>query len=231
MPWPRLRPSGDRAVLVEFENRIDPQVNRSVRSLALAIESDRFPGEVLPAYRSLMVTYDPLQVDYQDLLGKMEIWIDRARNIELPPGRFFRLPTLYGGLRGPDLIRVADAARLSPEEVIRIFSETHFLVYFVGFICGLPYLGGLPEEFQVPRLANPRTVVPAGSVGLAAGQANLVPTDQPSGFNYIGRTLIKLYDPQAFPPNPFIAGDQIQFVNVSAEEARKGQGRWATDFL
>jgi KipI family sensor histidine kinase inhibitor len=231
--WPKIRPSGDRAVLVELENRIAPEVNRKIRALALAIESDPFPGiqEVLPAYRALMVTYDPLKIEYRDLVEKIHLWNEKAGSIDLPPRRLFRLPTVYGGSHGPDLQRVADIVRLSSEEVIRIFSTTPFMVYFIGFICGLAYLGGLPEALRVPRLATPRTLVPAGSVGFAGGQANAISTDQPSGFNYIGRTFVNLYDPKIFPPIPFVSGDEIVFISVSEEEGRKAQGRGAIDFL
>ena len=231
--WPKIHPSGDSAILVEFENQIDPEVNRSVCSLALTIESEIFPGikEVLPAYRALMVIYDPLEIEYHGLKEKIKLWIEQARKIDLPSGRYFRLPTVYGGTYGPDLQRVAEVTHLSPEEVIRIFSETRFMVYFIGFICGLAYLGGLPEILRVPRLATPRTLVPAGSVGLAGGQANAISTDQPSGFNYIGRTLVNLYDPHIFPPVPFLSGDEIQFGSVSEEEALKAKGRQAVDFL
>jgi len=231
--WLKIRPSGDSAVLVELENRIAPEVNQKVRALALAIESDPFPGiqEVLPAYRALMVTYDPLKIEYGDLVEKIHLWNQKAGSIDLPPRRLFRLPTVYGSSHGPDLQRVAGIVSLSPEEVIRIFSTTHFMVYFIGFICGLAYLGGLPEALRVPRLATPRTLVPAGSVGFAGGQANAISTDQPSGFNYIGRTFVNLYDPKIFPPIPFVSGDEIVFIPVSEEEARKARGRGATDFL
>jgi inhibitor of KinA len=231
--WPKISPSGDCAVLVEFQNRIDPGVNRSARSLALAIESESLPGiqEVLPAYRTVMVVYDPLEIAYRLLVEKIKICIKKAKNIDLPPGRFFRLPTVYGGYHGPDLQQVAAAADLRPEKVIQIFSATRFMVYFIGFICGLAYLGGLPEILRVPRLATPRTFVPAGSVGLAGGQANAITTDQPSGFNYIGRTFVNLYNPHFFPPVPFLSGDEIQFIPVAEEKALEAQGKQAIDFL
>jgi len=231
--FPRIRPSGDSALLVEFENRIDPEVNRSVRALALTIESDRPPGiqEILPAYRTLMVTYDPLRIEYSLLAEKIRGWLDRAGRIDLPPKRLFRLPTVYGGPHGPDLERVAQVLHLSSEEVIRIFSETRFLVYFIGFICGLAYLGGMPEKLRIPRLATPRTLVPGGSVGFAGGQANAIATDQPSGFNYIGRTFVILYDPQVFPPIPFVAGGEVSFPPVSEEDALRAKGERAEDFL
>jgi len=231
--WPKIRPSGDSAVLVEFENRIAPEVNLLVRSLALAIERDRCPGlqEILPAYRALMITYDPLLVEFSSLAAKIKKWGEKASDIDLPPKRFFHLPTVYGGVHGPDLQRVAESTHLAEEEVLKIFSATRFMVYFIGFICGLAYLGGLPEILRVSRLATPRTLVPAGSVGLAGGQANAIATDQPSGFNYIGRTFVNLYDPHSFPPVPFLAGDEIQFAPVTEDEALKAQSRPATDFL
>ncbi len=155
--WPKIRPSGDSAVLVEFDNRIDPEVNRAVRSLALTIEAERFPGinEVLPAYRTLMVTYDPLEIEYEALLEKIKIYLGRARNMDLPARRTFRLPTVYGGAHGPDLQRVSEILCLPPEEVIEVFSKTHFLVYFIGFICGLAYLGGLPDQASGAPPAHP----------------------------------------------------------------------------
>ena len=230
---PLIRPSGDRAVLIEFENRIDPEINRQVRSLARTIAEEETAGieEILPAYRTLMLTYDPLVLEHRVLEEKLRAWMEKAKTIHLPPGRIFNLPTVYGGKHGPDLPRVSELTGISVEEIIRIFSETKFLVYFIGFICGLAYLGGLPPSLQVPRLATPRTMVPGGSVGLAGGQANAITTDQPSGFNYIGRTFVTLYDPKAFPPIPFVAGDEILFVPVPESSALKAQGKWATEFL
>jgi KipI family sensor histidine kinase inhibitor len=231
--WPLIRPSGDRAVLIEFENRIDPKINRQVRSLALTIEAEKSAGieEVLPAYRTLMLTYDPLILEHRTLQEKLRQWMDKAKTLHLPPGRIFTLPTVYGGGHGPDLQRVSEMTGLPVEDIIGIFSETKFFVYFIGFICGLAYLGGLPQPLQVPRLNTPRTIVPGGSVGLAGGQANAITTDQPSGFNYIGRTFVSLYDPKVFPPIPFVAGDEIRFVSVSEETALFAKGRRATDFL
>jgi KipI family sensor histidine kinase inhibitor len=218
---------------VEFENRIDPEVNRSVRSLALAIESEALPGiqEVLPAYRTVMVVYDPLEIGYRPLAEKIKICLRKAENIGLPAGRFFCLPTVYGREHGPDLQRVAATTGLTPEKAIQVFSTTRFRVYFIGFVCGLAYLGGLPEILRVPRLTTPRTSVPAGSVGLAGDQANALPADQPSGFNYIGRTFVELYNPHGFPPVPFLSGDEIQFIPVAEEEAFKARGKQAIDFL
>ena len=113
--WPLIRPSGDRAVLIEFENRIDAEINRQVRSLALTIEEEKTAGieEVLPAYRTLMLTYDPLILGHRTLQEKLRGWMDKAQTIHLPPGRIFTLPTVYGGEHGPDLQRVSEMTGLS----------------------------------------------------------------------------------------------------------------------
>ncbi len=228
-----IRSCGDCALLVEFENQIAPRVNIQVRSLAWTIESaqEKGVGEVLPAYRSLMIFYDPQEIAFSTFVEKVSLWIMESRTLELPPKRLFRLPTVYGGEYGPDLHRVSRHVGLSPEKVIEVFSEVQFLVYFIGFICGLAYLGGLPKDLQVPRLETPRTRVPGGSVGLAGGQANAITTDQPSGFNYIGRTFITLYSPTLSPPAPFRPGDILQFVSVSEKEALESRGKQATEFL
>ncbi len=228
-----IRSCGDCALLVEFENQIAPEVNIQVRSLAWTIESARAKGvgEVLPAYRTLMVFYNPQEITFSTLVEKVSLWIKESRTLELPPKRCFRLPTVYGGEYGPDLNRVSRYVGLSPDEVVEVFSGVQFLVYFIGFLCGLAYLGGLPKNLQVPRLETPRTRVPGGSVGLAGGQANALTTDQPSGFNYIGRTFINLYSPNLSPPAPFRPGDILQFVSVPDKEGLESRGRQATEFL
>lgn len=228
-----IRSCGDCALLVEFENQITPEVNLQVRTLAQTIESaqEKGVGEVLPAYRTLMVYYDPQEISFPALVERVPLWIKESETLELPPKRTFRLPTVYGGEYGPDLQRVSRYAALSPEKVIEVFSAVQFLVYFIGFVCGLAYLGGLPKNLQVPRLETPRTRVPGGSVGLAGGQANALTTDQPSGFNYIGRTFINLYSPHQSPPAPFWSGDILQFVSVPEKEGLESRGREAVEFL
>jgi inhibitor of KinA len=228
-----IRSCGDCALLVEFANQITPEVNLQVRTLARIIESaqEKGVGEILPAYRTLMVFYDPQEIPFSLLVERICLWIRESGTVELPPKRIFRLPTVYGGEYGPDLHRVSGYVGLSPDKVVEVFSAVQFLVYFIGFVCGLAYLGGLPKNLQVPRLETPRTRVPGGSVGLAGGQANALPTDQPSGFNYIGRTFIGLYSPHLSPPAPFRPGDILQFVSVPEKEGLDSRGRQATEFL
>ena len=121
--------------------------------------------------------------------------------------------------------RVSGVTGLSPGEVIDLYSSTTFTIYFLGFLCAQPYLGGLPEKLQVPRLDNPRLHMPAGSVGIGGIQASLLTIDQPSGHNFIGRTFLSLYDPRKMPPSPLKAGDRVVFKPISEEEIPKIKGK------
>jgi inhibitor of KinA len=123
-----------------------------------------------------------------------------------------------------DLESVSAITGLRPADVVELYASTRFTVYFTGFLCGQPYLGGLPEKLRVPRLDNPRTHVPAGSVGIGGIQASLITIDQPSGHRFIGKTPLTLYDPRRIPPTPFNAGDQVVFKPATAEEASEWIG-------
>jgi inhibitor of KinA len=146
------------------------------------------------------------------------------KEIQPSKGRYFELPTYYGKPYDFDTERVAGHNGLSPEEVVRIFSETTLLVYFIGFIAALPYIGDLPKCLHTPRLPNPRVKLPAGVVGIGGQQVAYPPVALPSGFNYIGRCFHKVYDPDRFPPTPFQAGDRVRFKSVSQKEAESHEG-------
>jgi inhibitor of KinA len=221
--YPKIKPVGDSSLLVEFEEEVSPEVNKKVRQLAHALEMQSFPGvgEVIPAYRSLMIFFDPLKVTLHRISSFVENLALDSVEIELAKSRIFKLPTVYGGVYGPDLERVSRHTKLSPDEIIRVFSSQAYLVYCLGFLCSLAYLGGVPEVLHVPRLDSPRPLVLAGSVGFSGPQANVVPIDQPSGFNYIGRSFVKVYDPHKFPPTLIRPGDYIQCPSVSEEDAKR----------
>jgi KipI family sensor histidine kinase inhibitor len=230
---PILRPVAEDCILVEYEEEINPEINKKVRQLAQAIEKHAPPGlnEVIPAYRSLMVFFDPLQIKMEtisDLVGQL---VEGSVSVDLVWPRLFRIPTVYGGEYGPDLERISRLKNLTPEEVVRLFSSVNYLVYCLGFLCSLAYHGGVPAILDVPRLTSPRPFVPVGSVGYSGQQANILSIDQPSGFNYIGRTFVRVYDPQKFPPTLFRPGDYIQCPPVSEEEAKQAGEKDLGDFI
>ncbi len=221
-----IRPVGEDSILVEYEAEVTLEINLKIRQLAFGLEQGLFPGlrEVIPTYRSAMVYFDPFRVDADTVQGFVEQVNANMADIELPPPRLFRIPAVYGGIHGPDLNRVAEYAGLAPEEVIDLFSTGAYPVYCLGFMCGLAYMGGVPEALQLPRLSSPRSFLPSGSVGFAGPQANIMPIDSPSGFNYIGRTYVTVYDPNEFPPTLIRPGDYIMCPAVS-EQAAKSAGK------
>jgi KipI family sensor histidine kinase inhibitor len=217
---PRFLLAGDRGLLVEFGAAIDPEINRKVRQVFLSLEKTPIRGvtEAIPTYRSILVFYDPLRSDPDKL--RQEI-LDRGNKLdkwEIPPPETIEIQVAYGGDFGPDLDFVAHHNKLSPEEVIQIHTSGTYLIYMLGFTPGFPFLGGLSEKLFTPRLEKPRQFVPAGSVGIAKNQTGIYSIDSPGGWQLIGRTPMKIYDPTRFPPFLLKAGNYLRFKGISAEE-------------
>lgn len=220
MTKPTILPVGDSAILIEFGRTIDPAIQAQVSALDEVLSFFPHPAivEWVPTYRSLLVHYDPLQIGYEELAGWFEKWLRQSVNQTGVKRRQVTIPVLYGGEMGPDLETVAAHNNLTPEEVVALHQEPSYLVYMLGFMPGFPYLGGLDERLTTPRLATPRTHVPAGSVGIADRQTGVYPLDSPGGWQLIGRTPLKLYDPHR--PQPFLlaAGDELRFQAITQEE-------------
>jgi KipI family sensor histidine kinase inhibitor len=156
--YPLIKMVSEGSILVEYEEEVSLEVNHKARQLAFGLEQGSYPGleGVISTYRSAMVYFDPFRVDVDTVRGFIEHVNGNLVEIELPPPRLLRIPTTYGNIHGPDLDRVAKHTRLNPDEVTELFSAQAYPVYFLGFICSLAYLGGVPEALHVPRLATPR---------------------------------------------------------------------------
>jgi KipI family sensor histidine kinase inhibitor len=224
---------GDTAAIVEFGDSIDPAINRRVRELLLAIEREGVAGvtELVPTYRSLLVSYDPLQVEFDALRARLLDLDARRAASPVPAPRVIQIPTTYGGEFGPDLEFVARHNGLSTDEVVEIHTATDYLVYMMGFSPGFTYLGGMSERIATPRLTTPRTAIPAGSVGIAQTQTGIYPVRSPGGWQVIGRTPVSLFDPARQPPVLVEAGDYIRFVPIDVDQyaaidARVREGTW-----
>jgi KipI family sensor histidine kinase inhibitor len=216
--------AGDRALFLNFDNRISPDINRKVHLLTSFIEKEKGEGilELVPTYRSLCIYYDPVKLSLKDLktrLSQIEHELERTK--KTPPARVLEIPVVYGGEYGPDLGFVASSSGLSEEEVIQIHSGSDYLIYMCGFSPGFSYLGGLDERIATPRLKTPRMKVPAGSVGIAEAQTGIYPLESAGGWRLIGRTPLKLFHPYKDPPIPFVPGDYFRFMPVSEEEYQK----------
>lgn len=217
---PRYRIMGDRALIVELGDKISPGLNQRVRKLALVLEDNSLEGllEIVPTYRSLLIIYDPLKMGLEKLQHRIENLQKKIDETQIPEAKTAKVPVLYGGEYGPDLGWVAQFHKISPKEAIHLHSGTTYQVYMIGFNPGFPYMGELPERLVTPRRETPRTLIPAGSVAIAQKQTGIYPAESPGGWQVIGRTPLKLFDPSQSPPTLLAMGDRVKFFPISNEE-------------
>ena len=217
---PRLLPCGDRALSVELGDEISREANARVLALEYLIQQKSVPGitETVPTFRSLLVYYDPFAVGYDDLTSALRGLASQARPDVLPPARTVEIPCCYGGELGFELNAAAAKIGLGPDEMVRFHASADYHVYFVGFTPGLPYMTGMPERLNIPRLETPRTKTPPGSVGIGGTQCSIYSVESPGGFWVLGRTPLPLYDPTAADPILLRAGDRVRFRMIDRGE-------------
>ena len=206
-------PLGDSAAVVRFGDSIDRPTNLLVQTLSHFLSQHPLIGSVefVPAYATVTVYYDPLRRSFEEVAKELQQVVS---NLEITPDevpRTIEIPVCYGGEFGPDLEFVAQHNRLTPDEVIEIHSASVYLVYFIGFAPGFPYLGGLSDRITAPRRTSPRLRIPAGSVGIAGTQTGIYPLATPGGWQLIGRTPLALFRPDETPPTLLRAGDEVRF--------------------
>ena len=213
----RIRAQGEGGVVVELGEGIDPAVNARVHQLARAMTA-RLGGEiveVVPSYRSLLVIHDPLRTSRDRVVEVVEALVEALEGGPVPaPGRMVRIPTCYGPAHSPDLAEVARLSGLAVEEVVRRHAGPSYLVHFLGFTPGFPYLGGLDPSLATPRLDSPRARIPAGSVAIGGVQTGIYPMESPGGWRIVGRTPLRLFDPRAARPFLLAPGDGLRFVPI-----------------
>ena len=216
----RFLPTGDLALSVELGDDISVDVNTRVRALEFLIEQKALPGvvETVPTYRALQVYYDPGVVGYEALCRALTPLVEQAASTAMPPAREVELPCCYGGELGPDLEPAAEKLDLPVDELVRLHAQAEYLVYFIGFTPGLPYMTGAPPELTIPRLDTPRVKVPAGSVGIGGIQCCIYSVESPGGFWLLGRTPLRLYDPGSAEPILLRPGDRVRFRPVERGE-------------
>ena len=229
----RFLPAGDLAVSAELGEEISAEVNTRVRALEYLVDQKALPGvvETVPSYRSLLVYYDPSVVGYDALCAQLAALAEQATTTAMPPAREVELPCCYEGELGTDLEAAAARLGLSVDELVRLHAGAEYLVYFIGFTPGLPYMTGVPERLTIPRLDTPRVKVPAGSVAIGGTQCCIYSVESPGGFWLLGRTPVRLYDPDAAEPILLRPGDRVRFHQIDRREfddvaARVAAGRF-----
>lgn len=216
----RITVAGDCALNVEFGTAISPETGALVRAAAKRLASKPVSGvvETLPTFCSLMVCYDPAEIGFDKLCGILEEQLQGLTVNETGTRKIIEVPVCYGGIFGPDIETVAQHAGLSTEEVIALHSGHDYLIDMLGFLPGFAYLGGLDKRLHTPRLATPRTTIEAGSVGIGGAQTGIYPLSSPGGWQLIGRTPLRPYDPTRETPILYQAGDYLRFVPISESE-------------
>ena len=216
----RIVPAGDAALRVEFEERLDPIVNEAVIAVAEGVRQRCGAAirDVVVGYTTVTVYFDPLAVaDTSSLEQELRSIAGAIRPSEREGGRLIEVPVCYGGEFGPDLDEVAAFAGCSHEEVVRLHASGEYRVYMVGFVPGFAYLGIVDPRIAAPRRPAPRAAVPPGSVAIAGGQTGIYPSRTPGGWNIIGRTPLRPYDPDRQERFLLRAGDRVRFNPVSPE--------------
>ena len=216
---PRIREAGDSALLLEWEEAIDPRVNARAVAVATAMRSQSLPGvrDVVPTFRSVTVFFDPLIAETQVVRGALA---DVSQSpLQVVEGKTIEVPVTYGGETGPDLTTVADWAGVSAANVAERHAGRDYRVFMLGFLPGFAYLGSVDAQIASPRRQSPRIRVPAGSVGIAGQQTGIYPRESAGGWQIIGRSELKVFDPSQVPAALFSPGDRVRFKAVPSNDA------------
>jgi KipI family sensor histidine kinase inhibitor len=209
----RVLAAGDSALVVALPQEIDPAINAWCVAFADAAR-DRWGTalrDVVVGYCTVTVYFDPLQVDPAWLEPELAAFARGMPAASVQDGETIDVPVVYGGVYGPDLGAVAQFAGCSEAEVVACHVGVTYRVYLVGFVPGFAYMAPVDPRIAAPRRATPRTAVPAGSVAIAGGQTGIYPDTTPGGWNIIGRTAVKPFDPTRQEPSLFKPGDQVRF--------------------
>jgi KipI family sensor histidine kinase inhibitor len=215
---PRLLPSGDSAITVEFSRNIDDAANRRVLALDRVLARETISGvtETVPTYRSLLVHYDPLQIDFETLSEKLVTFAQ----LPVPPmenARRWRIPVVYGGEHGIDLEDVAKTLKTTPDDIVARHAGGSYRVAMIGFTPGWSYLSGLEDFLHMPRRQNPRLLTPAGTISIGGVQTGVQCLAGPSGWHLLGRTAVRTYQLHRDPTFLLDPGDQVTFSVVDAK--------------
>jgi inhibitor of KinA len=216
----RIVPAGDSALVIEFDELIDADINARAIALADAIQAVEPTGvrDVVPTYCSVAVYFDPLRTDYDALLAHIERQLGPARSAAANARAPVRIPVCYGGEFGPDLADVAAFGHVSEAHAIAMHTAPTYRVFMLGFVAGFAYMGSVDGRIAMTRHASPRVRVPVGSVGIAGVQTGVYPAETPGGWRLIGRTPVKPFDPARVEPFLLKAGDAVQFYAIDREE-------------
>lgn len=214
-------------MLINFEQQIDPAINAAVIALKNAIEQAKIDGitYMIPAYCSLTVGYDPKLIEFgilKEVIQQIATNVsDTAEGGRHVAPRSLKIPVCYDEPYALDIKELSEEKGISVEKIIELHTSQMFKVYMLGFLPGFVFMGKLPDTLQCNRKVTPRLRVPASSVGIAGFQTGIYPTESPGGWQILGRTPLRIFNPQLDNPFHFQAGDEVQFYSISVEDFKK----------
>jgi inhibitor of KinA len=228
----KIYPLSESSITIEFGGTISFDINQKVIAFRKLLLSNAFDGliEVVAAYSTVTVFYDPVRVSgfsspltpgkkVEEILFELSTRLKETGQQE--NSEVISIPVCYDKEFAPDLQWLADFHKVNEDDIIKNHVRTEYTVFMIGFMPGFPYMGILPETLESPRKQTPRTLVPAGSVGIAGRQTGIYPFDSPGGWQIVGRTLLKLFSPDAPKHSLLQAGDRVQFVSISKDEFKQ----------
>lgn len=216
----RIVDNGDAAITIIFDKPVSEELSRKIIQLAKAVrkELDSQLIDIIPAYQSLTLSYQPLLVSGTELRKKVSAILEQTQLTTEFTSRLVEIPVCYQDEFAPDMGHLEEYCGLSSQEIIICHSQATYLIHMSGFLPGFLYLGGLSEKLHCPRKETPELKIPAGSVGIGGNQTGIYPVASPSGWHIIGRTPAHLFNPHN--RQPFIASplDRIKFVPIDKNE-------------
>lgn len=202
---------GETAVVLELEPPVTLATQKRIWRLTQRLADVPDVVEAIPGMNNITVVLRDPQTLALDAIERLQRWWEESEALE-PESRIIDIPVIYGGEAGPDLPDVARHTGLTQKQVVELHSSIDYVVWFLGFQPGFPYLGGLPENLATPRRAEPRVRVPVGSVAIGGAQTGIYPLETPGGWNLIGRTELPLFNPSLSEPVLLRPGDSLRFI-------------------
>lgn len=202
---------GETAVVLELEPPVQLATQKRIWRLTQRLADVPDVVEAIPGMNNITVVLRNPHALALDAIERLQRWWEESEALE-PDSRAIDIPVLYGGEAGPDLGLVAEHCGMTEKQVVELHASIDYVVWFIGFQPGFPYLGGMPDALATPRRAEPRVSVPAGSVGIGGAQTGIYPLQTPGGWNLIGRTDLTLFNPRLPEPALLRPGDTLRFI-------------------
>ncbi|MDP5190946.1 5-oxoprolinase subunit PxpB [Rheinheimera baltica] len=216
----QLTPAGENALMLYFDQRIDPQISALVQQACVLIRNELTDDliDLLPSYASVLILFNPLSTDLHRVSAQLQHSLKHLQSGNSQTGNTIELPVYYSEESGPDLALIAKTKNISITEVIQRHQALSYRVYAIGFAPGFAYLGEVDPLLQMPRLATPRAKVPRGAVAIADRQTAVYPAQSPGGWNLIGLCPTRMFNPDSTPVMPVAVGDEVRFVAIDKAE-------------